>query len=65
MLTAVIKSTGPSGIEVVFLEDVHVEAEEGEEQSDYDPSNDLNPIFPELKEMAWIFQQTVPNSTNR
>ncbi len=50
MLTAVVTSSG-SSIEVSFLEDfVAAEAAEGE-----GPENDLNPIFPEPKEMLWGF----------
>ncbi len=52
MLTAVVTSSG-SSIEVSFLEDTFVGAEEGEEAEG--PESDLNPIFPELKEVVWGF----------
>ena len=53
MLTAVVTSSG-SSIEVSFLEGAFVGAEEGEEEVEV-PESDLNPIFPELKEVAWGF----------
>ncbi len=49
MLTAVVVSSG-SAVEVVLPEDLVLSAEEEEV-----PQNDLNPIAPELKEMAWGF----------
>jgi F-type H+-transporting ATPase subunit b len=52
VLTAVVTSSG-SSIEVSFLEDAFVGAEEGEEAEG--PESDLNPIFPELKEVVWGF----------
>lgn len=52
MLTAVVTSSG-SSIEVSFLEDTFVGAEEGEEAEG--PESDLNPIFPEVKEVVWGF----------
>jgi F-type H+-transporting ATPase subunit b len=52
VLTAVVTSSG-SSIEVSFLEDTFVGAEEGEEAEG--PESDLNPIFPELKEVVWGF----------
>lgn len=52
MLTAVVTSSG-SSIEVSFLEDTFVGSEEGEEAAG--PESDLNPIFPELKEVVWGF----------
>lgn len=56
MLTAVVKSTGSSGVEVVFLEDLlQADEEENGEHTEYDPANDLNPIAPEMKEMVWGF----------
>ena len=51
MLTAVVSST-PTGVEVTFLQNLVLAAEEGEEEV---PTNDLNPIAPELKEIAWGF----------
>jgi F-type H+-transporting ATPase subunit b len=53
VLTAVVTSSG-SSIEVSFLEGAFVGAEEGEEEVEV-PESDLNPIFPELKEVAWGF----------
>ena len=52
MLTAVVTSSG-SSIEVSFLEDTFIGSEEGEEAEG--PESDLNPIFPELKEVVWGF----------
>ena len=52
MLTAVVTSSG-SSIEVTFLEDTFIGAAEGEEAAE--PESDLNPIFPELKEIVWGF----------
>lgn len=52
MLTAVVTSSG-SSIEVSFLEDTFIGAEEGEEAAG--PESDLNPIFPEVKEIVWGF----------
>jgi F-type H+-transporting ATPase subunit b len=49
VLTAVVVSSG-SAVEVVLPEDLVLSAEEEEV-----PQNDLNPIAPELKEMAWGF----------
>ena len=52
MLTAVVTSSGPT-IEVTLLGADFVTAEEGAEAEG--PENDLNPIFPELKEVVWGF----------
>jgi len=52
VLTAVVTISG-SSIEVSFLEDAFVGAEDGEEAAG--PENDLNPIFPEVKEVVWGF----------
>jgi F-type H+-transporting ATPase subunit b len=52
VLTAVVTSSG-SSIEVSFLEDTFVGSEEGEEAEG--PESDLNPIFPEVKEVIWGF----------
>jgi F-type H+-transporting ATPase subunit b len=51
VLTAVVTSSG-SSIEVSFLEDAFVAAEVGEGEG---PESDLNPIFPEVKEVVWGF----------
>jgi F-type H+-transporting ATPase subunit b len=52
VLTAVVTSSGET-IEVTLLGDSFVSAEEGEEAEG--PESDLNPIAPELKEVAWGF----------
>ncbi|HSP29954.1 MAG TPA: ATP synthase F0 subunit B [Ilumatobacteraceae bacterium] len=52
MLTAVVTSSGPT-IEVTLLGADFVTAEEGEEAAG--PESDLNPIFPEVKEVVWGF----------
>jgi F-type H+-transporting ATPase subunit b len=52
VLTAVVTSSGPT-IEVTLLGADFVTAEEGEEAEG--PESDLNPIFPELKEVVWGF----------
>ena len=52
MLTAVVTSSG-STFEVTLTGAPFVRAEEGEEAEG--PENDLNPIAPELKEVAWGF----------
>lgn len=52
MLTAVVTSSG-SAIEVTLSGAPFVTAEEGEEAAG--PESDLNPIAPELKEVAWGF----------
>ncbi len=51
MLTAIV-TTSATGVTVAFVDGalVAAEAEEGA-----GPENDLNPIFPELKEVAWGF----------
>ena len=51
MLTAVVTFAGPS-FEVSLVDATFVTAEEGHEEG---PENDLNPIFPELKEVVWGF----------
>ncbi len=53
MLTAVVTSSG-SSIEVTFAEGVPRE-DETEEGTHEVPESDLNPIFPELKEVVWGF----------
>ena len=50
MLTAVVTTSADSVVTVTFPEDVFVTADEVEV-----PDSDLNPIAPELKEMAWGF----------
>ena len=52
MLTAVVTSSGAT-IEVSLLDATFVTAEEGSEAEG--PENDLNPIFPEVKEVVWGF----------
>jgi F-type H+-transporting ATPase subunit b len=52
VLTAVVTSSA-SSIEVTLLGAPFVTAEEGEEAAG--PESDLNPIFPELKEVVWGF----------
>jgi F-type H+-transporting ATPase subunit b len=52
VLTAVVTSSGPT-IEVTLLGADFVTAEEGEEAAG--PESDLNPIFPEVKEVVWGF----------
>jgi F-type H+-transporting ATPase subunit b len=52
VLTAVVTSSGTT-IEVSLLDATFVTAEEGSEAEG--PENDLNPIFPEVKEVVWGF----------
>lgn len=52
MLTAVVTSSG-SSFEVTLLGGSFVAAEEGHEGAG--PESDLNPIFPEVKEVVWGF----------
>ena len=52
MLTAVVTFSG-STFEVSLVDSTFVTAEEGTEAAG--PENDLNPIFPEVKEVAWGF----------
>ena len=52
MLTAVVTSSGAT-IEVSLLDAAFVTAEEGSEAEG--PESDLNPIFPEVKEVVWGF----------
>ncbi len=52
MLTAVVTSSGGT-IEVSLLDATFVTAEEGSEAEG--PESDLNPIFPEVKEVVWGF----------
>ncbi len=52
MLTAVVTFVGPS-FEVSLVDAAFVTAEEGTEAEG--PESDLNPIFPELKEVVWGF----------
>lgn len=52
MLTAVVTFAGPT-FEVSLVDSTFVTAEEGTEAKG--PESDLNPIFPELKEVAWGF----------
>lgn len=52
MLTAVVTSSGAT-IEVSLLDSTFVTAEEGSEAEG--PESDLNPIFPEVKEVVWGF----------
>jgi F-type H+-transporting ATPase subunit b len=52
VLTAVVTSSGPT-IEVTLLGADFVTAEEGSEAEG--PESDLNPIFPEVKEVVWGF----------
>ena len=52
MLTAVVTSSGAT-IEVSLLDATFVTAEEGSEAEG--PESDLNPIFPEVKEVVWGF----------
>jgi F-type H+-transporting ATPase subunit b len=52
VLTAVVTSSGQT-IEVTLLGADFVTVEEGEEAAG--PENDLNPIFPEVKEVVWGF----------
>lgn len=54
MLTAVVTSSG-SSIHVSFLQDVVRAADQEEQTEEAGPENDLNPIFPELKEVVWGF----------
>jgi len=54
VLTAVVTSSG-SSIEVSFVEDAFIGSEEGEEGEVEVPESDLNPIFPEVKEVVWGF----------
>jgi len=52
VLTAVVTSSGTT-IEVSLLDATFVTAEEGSEAEG--PESDLNPIFPEVKEVVWGF----------
>jgi F-type H+-transporting ATPase subunit b len=52
VLTAVVTSSGAT-IEVSLLDATFVTAEEGSEAEG--PESDLNPIFPEVKEVVWGF----------
>jgi F-type H+-transporting ATPase subunit b len=52
VLTAVVTSSGAT-IEVSLLDSTFVTAEEGSEAEG--PESDLNPIFPEVKEVVWGF----------
>jgi len=52
VLTAVVTFSG-STFEVSLVDSTFVTAEEGTEAAG--PENDLNPIFPEVKEVAWGF----------
>ncbi|MGB0114037.1 MAG: ATP synthase F0 subunit B [Ilumatobacteraceae bacterium] len=52
MLTAVVTFAGPT-FEVSLVDASFVTAEEGHEAEG--PESDLNPIFPELKEVVWGF----------
>lgn len=52
MLTAVVTFAGPA-FEVSLVDAAFVTAEEGHEAEG--PESDLNPIFPEVKEVVWGF----------
>jgi F-type H+-transporting ATPase subunit b len=52
VLTAVVTSSGAT-IKVSLLDSTFVTAEEGSEAEG--PESDLNPIFPEVKEVVWGF----------
>ena len=52
MLTAVVTFSGPT-FEVSLVDSTFVTAEEGSEAEG--PESDLNPIFPEVKEVVWGF----------
>lgn len=52
MLTAVVTFAGPA-FEVSLVDATFVTAEEAHEEEG--PESDLNPIFPELKEVVWGF----------
>ena len=52
MLTAVVTLSGPT-FEVSLVDATFVTAEEGHEAEG--PESDLNPIFPEVKEVIWGF----------
>ncbi len=52
MLTAVVTFVGPA-FEVSLVDSTFVTAEEGTEAEG--PESDLNPIFPEVKEVVWGF----------
>ncbi len=54
MLTAVVTSSG-SNVVVAFLEGQLVAADEESTAQAEVPEKDLNPIFPELKEVVWGF----------
>lgn len=54
MLTAVVTSSG-SSIRLSLVEGVVRSADEEEHAEATEPENDLNPIFPELKEVVWGF----------
>ena len=54
MLTAVVTTSGTS-IEVTFVEGALRQDETEEGAHEEVPENDLNPIFPELKEVVWGF----------
>jgi F-type H+-transporting ATPase subunit b len=53
VLTAVVTSSA-STIEMPLIAGIVMAAEEGEEEVEV-PESDLNPIFPELKEVVWGF----------
>lgn len=54
MLTAVVTTSGTS-IEVTFVEGALRQDETEEDAHEEVPESDLNPIFPELKEVVWGF----------
>ena len=54
MLTAVVTSSG-SNVEVTLLGGDFVTADEAGTEEAAGPEKDLNPIFPELKEVVWGF----------
>ena len=59
MLTAVVTSSG-STVHVTLIEGTLQAAEEGHLEHETEeehpvPENDLNPIFPEVKELIWGF----------
>jgi F-type H+-transporting ATPase subunit b len=53
VLTAVVTFSGPTTFEVALTGAAFVTAEEGGEAEG--PESDLNPIFPEVKEVVWGF----------
>jgi F-type H+-transporting ATPase subunit b len=53
VLTAVVTFSGPTTFEVALTGTTFVTAEEGGEAEG--PESDLNPIFPEVKEVVWGF----------